>query len=108
MQRNPPRAMPGCTTTTNGDPILGGGIIRGTAQFYDVTEHLKASINFLPQDFGRNPDWKDCKPTIYVSVKGIDLDQHDAFMDENKRPGSSNPVRSKHPVMKVELGKDQA
>ncbi len=27
MQRNLPGVMPGCTTTTNGDPSLGGGVI---------------------------------------------------------------------------------
>ncbi len=71
MQRNPPLAMLGCTTTMNSDPSLGGGIIRGTVLFYDAVERLKASIDFLPQDFGYDPDHMDCKPAIYVSVKGL-------------------------------------
>ncbi len=107
MQRNGPGAMPGCTTTTNGDPSLGGGIIKGTAQFYKAVERLSASIDFLLQDFGYNPDHKEHKPAIYVSVKGIDLDDHEVFMDNDKRPGGSNPVRSKHPVMNISLGEGQ-
>ncbi len=84
MQTNGPGAMPGCMTTTNGDPSLGGGVIKGTVQFYKVVECLKVSIDFLLQDFGFNPDHKERKPTIYVSVKGIDLDDHEAFMDNKK------------------------
>ncbi len=91
----------------NSDPSLGGGVIRGTALFYDAIEHLKASIDFLLHKFGYDPDHMDCKPAIYVSVKGFDLDEHDAFMDEVKRPGGNNPVKSNHPVMNIELGKDQ-
>ncbi len=56
MQRNPPGAMPGCTTTTNGNPSLGGNVIRGTAPFYEVLKCISASLDFLPQDFGYNPD----------------------------------------------------
>ncbi len=33
MQRNPPVAMPGCNTTMNGDPSIGGNVIRGMASF---------------------------------------------------------------------------
>ncbi len=56
MQRNPPGAMPGCTTTTNGDPSRGGNVIRGNAPFYEALERIKVSLDFLPQDFGYNPD----------------------------------------------------
>ncbi len=107
MQRNPPGVMPGCMTTMNGDPSFSGGVIRGTVLFYDAVECIKASMDFLLQDFGCNPENVDCKLAIYLSVLGIDLDEHDAFMDEDRRPGGSNPVRSKHPVMNNELGKGQ-
>ncbi len=84
MQMNGPGAMPGCTTTTNGDPSLGGGVIKGIVQFYKAVECLSASIDFLPHDFGYNPDHKERKPAIYLSVKGTDLDDHEVFMDEDK------------------------
>ncbi len=58
MQRNPPGAMPGCTTTTNGDPSMGGNPIRGTAAFYEMCGHIKTSMECLPQDFGYDPDWE--------------------------------------------------
>ncbi len=76
--------MPGFTTTTNSNLRLGSRVISGTALFYDIVKHLKASIDFLLQDFGHDPDHMDCKPAIYVSVKGIDLDEHEVFMDEKK------------------------
>ncbi len=50
MQRNPPGAMPGCTTTTNGDPSMGGKVISGTAAFYEMCGHIEVSLDFLPQD----------------------------------------------------------
>ncbi len=103
MQRNPPGAMPGCTTTTNGDPNLGGNVIRGTVPFYKVLKHISVSLDFLPQDFGYNPDQVDNKLAIYVSVLGIDLGVHEAFMDENKRPEGTTPVKSKHPAMNIKL-----
>ncbi len=103
MQRNPPGAMPGCTTITNGDPSLGGNVIRGTAPFYDTLECISASLDFLSQDFSYNPDRVDNKPDIYVSVLGIDLDDHEAFMDENKRPEGVTSVKSKHLAMNIEL-----
>ncbi len=68
MQRNAPSAMPGCATTTNGDPSLGGKVIRGTAPFYEVCKCISASLDFLPQDFGHDPDEADNKPAIYISV----------------------------------------
>ncbi len=85
MQRNPPGAMPGCTI-----------------------DHIKASMDFLLQDFGYNPDRVDNKPAIYVSVLGIDLDDHEAFMDEKKWPGGNNPVKSKDPVGNIDLVEGQA
>ncbi len=39
---------------------------------------------------------------------GIDLDDHEAFMEENKWPGGTNPVKSKHPAMNMDLVKGQA
>ncbi len=30
--------------------------------FYDAVKRLKVSMNFLLQDFGYDPDRKDCKP----------------------------------------------
>ncbi len=36
MQRNPPGAMPGCTSTMNSDPSMGGKPIRTTAAFYEM------------------------------------------------------------------------
>ncbi len=107
MQRNPPGVMPGCTTTTNGDPSLGGKVIRGTAPFYDACKCISASLDFLPQDFGYDPDQVDNKPAIYVSVLGIDLDDHEAFMDDSKRPGGRDEVKPKHPAMNVELAEGQ-
>ncbi len=105
MQRNGPGAMPGCKTTT--DQSLGGGVIKGTAQFYKAVACLSASIDFLPQDFGFDPNHKEHKPAIYLIVKGIDLDDHKEFMDDEKRPGGSNLVHSKHPVMTAPLGEGQ-
>ncbi len=87
---------------------MGGNDIRGSAPFYEALERIKASLDFLPQDFGCNPDRVDNKPAIYVSVLGIDLDYHEAFMDENKRPGGQTPVKSKHPAMNIELAEGQA
>ncbi len=84
MQQNPPGAMPGCTTTTNGDPSTGGQVIRGTAAFYEICGCIKVSLESLPQDFSYNPDRAENKPAIYVSMLGIDLDDHEAFMDNNK------------------------
>ncbi len=99
--------MPGCTTMMNSDPSLGGNVIRGTVPFYDALECISASLDFLPQDFGYNPDQVNNKPAIYVSVLGIDLDDHKVFMDDNKRPGGATPVKSKHPVMNIELAEGQ-
>ncbi len=107
MQRNPPSAMPGCTTTTNGDPSLGGKVIRGTAPFYEALQHISMSMDFLPQDFGYDPDQADNKLAIYVSVLGIDLDDHDAFMDDNKWLGGENAVKLKHPAMTMEVAEGQ-
>ncbi len=84
MQRNPPGAKPGCMSTTNSDPSMGGQVIRGTAAFYEMCRQIEASLECLPQDFGHDPDWADNKPAIYVSMMGIDLDDHEAFMDNNK------------------------
>ncbi len=74
MQRNPPGAMPGCTTTTNSDPSLGRQPIRTTAAFYEMCGQIETSLECLPQDFGYRPDRAENKPPIYVSVQGIDLD----------------------------------
>ncbi len=84
MQRNPPGALPGCTSMSNGDPSTAGQPIRNTAAFYEMCRWIEASLECLPQDFGYNPDRADNKPAIYVSVMGIDLDDHEAFMDDNK------------------------
>ncbi len=76
--------MTGCTTTTNGDPSTGGQPIRNTAAFYEMCERIEGSLQKLLQDFGYDPDLGDNKPPIYISVQGIDLDYHEAFMDPNK------------------------
>ncbi len=86
MQRNPRGTMPGCFTTTNGDPCMGGSVIRGTAAFYKMCGRIKASLECLPQDFGYDPDRGEYKTAIYVNMMGIDLDDHEAFMDLEKRP----------------------
>ncbi len=90
MQRNPPGAMPGCTTTTNGDPSLGGNVILLFGRLCHSMQHSNASKRawtFCCRpglfDFGYDPDRADNKPVIYVSVHGIDLDDHEAFMEEN-------------------------
>ncbi len=36
MQRNLPGAMPGCTTTMNSDPSMGGQPVRNTTAFYKM------------------------------------------------------------------------
>ncbi len=69
---------------TNGDPSIGGNVIRGTASFYEMCERISVSLDFLPQDFGYDPDQAENKSAIYVSVMGIDLDDHEAFMDDAK------------------------
>ncbi len=92
---------------TNGDPSLGGKAIRGTAPFCEAMECISASLDFLLQDFGYNPDQADNKPAIFVSALGIDLDDHEAFMDDDKWPGGSNEVNSKHPAMNIELAEGQ-
>ncbi len=107
MQRNLPGGMPGCTTTTNGDPSLGEKVIRGTASFYKACERISASLDILPQDFGYNPDHMENKLAIYVSVMGIDLDDHEAFMDDNKQPGGRDQVKPKHPAMNIKLAEGQ-
>ncbi len=107
MQRNPPGAMPGCTTMMNSDPSMGGKVISETATFYEMCERLDKIIDWLPQDFCYKPDRKENKPCIYVSAHGIDLDDHEAFMDPEKRPGGKNPVNPKHPVMNVQLADEQ-
>ncbi len=61
----------------------------------------------MPQDFGYNPDQADNKLAIYVSVLGIDLDDHEVFMDDDKWPGGTHPVKLKHPVMNMELSEGQ-
>ncbi len=76
--------MPGCTTTTNSDPSMGGQPIRNTAAFYEMCERIEGSLERLPQDFGYDPDRAENKPPIYLSVQGIDLDDHKTFMDENR------------------------
>ncbi len=52
-------------------------------------------------------DRADNKPPIYISVLGIDLDDHEAFMDDNKQPGGRDEVKPKHPAMNIQLGKGQ-
>ncbi len=107
MQQNPPDAMPGCTSMTNGDPSMGGQVIRNTAAFYEMCRRIEVSLECLPQDFGYDPDRADNKPPIYVSVMGIDLDDHEAFMFNNKRPGGKDEVKPKHLAVNVQLAEGQ-
>ncbi len=52
-----------------------------------MCERIAASLDFLLQDFGYSPNQAENKPAIYVNVLGIDLDDHEAFKDNNKRLG---------------------
>ncbi|MCP4600187.1 MAG: hypothetical protein GY847_06570, partial [Proteobacteria bacterium] len=97
----------GCATTTNSDPNLKGQPIWNTATFFKMCSWIETSLESLPQDFGYYPDRVENKPHIYVSVLGIDLDDHTEFMDDDKRPGGSNEVKPKHPAMNVQLGEGQ-
>ncbi len=68
---------------------------------------IEASLESLVHDFGYNPDRAENKPPIYVSMMGIDLDDHETFMDENKWPVGIDEVRPKHPAMNIQLGEGQ-
>ncbi len=84
MQWNLPGAMPGCTTMTHSAPTSQAQPTWNTAAFYEMCSRIEVSLELLPQDFEYYPDQAENKPPIYVSVLGIDLDDHGAFMDENK------------------------
>ncbi len=91
----------------NSNPSMGGKPIRTTAAFYEMCGRIEMSLECLVQDFAYNPDRADNKPPIYVSVLGIDLDDHEAFMDNNKRPGGNDEVKPKHPAMNIQLAEGQ-